>query len=125
LLCRKKPKFVTYNDCRMNQRRRIFFGIFGVYHFAILMFVIYIESNKEDFGLLSQLYGKLSLLKYGAVLGIVLFIVDLIWNFLETRNAQKAHETLRLENNTLKAKVYDFQESTKPVIKENPPAATK
>lgn len=109
----------------MNQRRRIFFGIFGVYHFAILMFVIYIESNKEDFGLLSQLYSKLSLLKYGAVLGIVLFIVDLIWNFLETRNAQKEHDTLRLENNTLKAKVYDFQESAKPVIKENPPAATK
>ncbi len=104
----------------MNQRRRIFFGIFGVYHFAILMFVIYIDSNKEDFGLLSQLYGKLSLLKYGAVLGIVLFAVDIIWNFLETRNAKKEHETLRHENNTLKAKVYDFQQSAKPPVKETP-----
>jgi len=104
----------------MNKRRRIFFGIFGVYHLTILMFVIYIESNKEDFGILSQLYSKLSMLKYGAVLGMILFAVDIIWNWLESRNSQKEHDTLRHENNTLKAKVYDLQQPSKPVVKETP-----
>lgn len=109
----------------MNQRRRIFFAIFGGYHLIILFFVIYIDSNKEDFGILSQLYGKISLLKYGAVLGVVLFLADFIWTWIETRNAEKAQEAMRLENNTLKAKVYDFQQAAKPVEKEKPSADTK
>lgn len=99
----------------MNKRKRIFFGVFGGYHLVILLFVIYIESNKEDFGILSQLYSKISLLKYGAVLGIILFAVDLIWSWIDNRNAQKEHDSLRHENNTLKAKVYDLQQPAKSV----------
>lgn len=97
----------------MNKRRRIFFAIFGAYHLIILFFVIYIESNKEDFGILSQLYSKISLLKYGAVLGVVLFAADFIWWWLEGRSVKQEQETLRHENNTLKAKVYDLQQPSK------------
>ncbi len=97
----------------MNKRRRIFFAIFGAYHLIILFFVIYIDSNKEDFGILSQLYSKISLMKYGAVLGMLLFAIDLIWWWLEGRTVKQEQETLRHENNTLKAKVYDLQQTTK------------
>lgn len=97
----------------MNKRRRIFFAIFGAYHLIILFFVIYIDSNKEDFGILSQLYSKISLMKYGAVLGILLFVIDLIWWWLEGRTVKQEQETLRHENNTLKAKVYDLQQTPK------------
>jgi prolipoprotein diacylglyceryltransferase len=109
----------------MNQRRRIFFYIFGVYHLFILFFVIYIESQKEDLSVLYGLYSKISLLKYGAVLGIMLFIIDFAWTWYESRNARKEHDILRHENNTLKAKVYDFQEAAKPVVKEIPGSGTK
>jgi hypothetical protein len=109
----------------MNQRRRIFFYIFGVYHLFILFFVIYIESQKEDLSVLYGLYSKISLLKYGAVLGIMLFIIDFAWTWFESRNARKEHDILRHENNTLKAKVYDFQEAAKPVVKEIPASGTK
>lgn len=98
----------------MNKRRRIFFAIFGAYHLIILFFVIYIDSNKEDFGILSQLYSKISLMKYGAVLGMLLFAIDLIWWWLEGRTVKQEQETLRHENNTLKAKVYDLQQAPKP-----------
>ncbi|MBL7863167.1 MAG: hypothetical protein JNJ65_18550 [Cyclobacteriaceae bacterium] len=107
----------------MNQRRRIFFAIFGVYHLIILIFVIYIESNKEDFGILSQLYSRISLMKYGAVLGIILFLVDFVWSWLDNKNSQKEHDTLRHENNTLKAKVYDLQQPGTP--KESPATGNK
>lgn len=60
------------------------------------------------------------MLKYGAILGVVLFAVDLVWNWIETKNAEKEQEALRLENNTLKAKVYDFQQAANPVLKETP-----
>jgi cell shape-determining protein MreC len=108
----------------MNQRRRIFFAIFGLYHLCILFFVIYVESRKDLSDLLN-LYSSLKLFKYGALLGLVLFIIDVIWNFVETRSSRKEHETLRHENNTLKAKVYDLQQSPKVPTKETPPTGAK
>jgi hypothetical protein len=108
----------------MNQRRRIFFAIFGLYHLLIFFFVIYVESRK-DLGDLLSLYNQLKLFKYGALLGVVLFLIDVIWNFIEQRSNKREHETLRLENNTLKAKVYDIQQKPQPSVKETPASGTK
>ncbi|MBN8577465.1 MAG: hypothetical protein J0L66_11020 [Cytophagales bacterium] len=108
----------------MNQRRRIFFAIFGFYHVFILLFVLYVESRKELSDLLS-LYGNLKLFKYGALLGIILFVIDVVWNFLENRSVKKEFENLRHENNTLKAKVYDLQQPAKTAVKESPTTGTK
>jgi len=108
----------------MNQRRRIFFAIFGLYQLLIFLFVIYVESRKDLSDLLS-LYNQVKLFKYGALLGVVLFLIDVIWHFLETRNANREHETLRHENNTLKAKVYDLQQKTPAPVKETPASGTK
>lgn len=108
----------------MNQRRRIFFAIFGLYHIFIFIFVIYVESRKDLSDLLS-LYNSLKLFKYGALLGVVLFAIDVVWHFIEMRTARKEHETLRHENNTLKAKVYDLQQSPKQPVKETPSSGAK
>jgi hypothetical protein len=101
----------------MNQRRRIFFIIFGSYHLLILFFVLFIEAQKEDLSLLYGLYSKLWMMRYGAMLGVLLFVIDFIWNWIETRNGDREKDIMRHENNTLKAKVYDLQqppvESTK------------
>lgn len=117
--------FVADKRCIMNQRRRIFFAIFGGYHLIILFFTFYIGSKNIDFGVLAKLYSKISLLKYGAILGVVLFLIDLVWNWIETKNAEKEQEALRLENNTLKAKVYDFQQAATPVVTETPSPDSK
>lgn len=100
----------------MNQRRRIFFLLFGVYHLLILIFTIVVE--KADLGFLMDLYGKIWLMRYGAILGIGLFVTDVVWTWLDYRNVTKEREVLRHENNTLKAKVYDFQQAAKEPVKE-------
>ena len=86
----------------------------------ILLFTFYIGSKNIDFGVLAKLYSKITMLKYGAILGVMLFLVDFVWNWIEAKNAEKEQEAMRLENNTLKAKVYDFQQAGKPVVKETP-----
>ncbi|MBX2895823.1 MAG: hypothetical protein KF763_10305 [Cyclobacteriaceae bacterium] len=101
----------------MNKRRLIFFAIFGLYHLFVFFFVIFVESRKDLSDLLS-LYNQLKLFKYGALLGLILLLIDVVWNFIENKAYKREHETLRLENNTLKAKVYDLQQ--KPSVKETP-----
>ncbi len=102
----------------MNQRRRIFFVIFGSYHLVTLFLILFIEAQKEDLGLLYGLYSKIWMMRYGAILGVLLFIVDFIWNWIETRNAEREKEIIRHENNTLKARVYDLQQPPAGDVKE-------
>lgn len=104
----------------MNQRRRIFFAIFGIYHLSLFVFTYYLEINKNDWGFLSDLFSGISYYKWGALLGLFMVIIDFIWNWIETRNAGIEKEAMRHENNTLKAKVYDLQQPTSQSIKESP-----
>jgi hypothetical protein len=46
-------------------------------------------------------------------LGLVLLIIDFVWWWSESKEAEKEKNASRHENNTLKAKVYDLQETTK------------
>lgn len=64
--------------------------------------------------MLTSLYGYLSLFKYGAVLGLILFATDFIWTWQSYRIAEKNSVVLNFEINNLKAKVYDLQEASKP-----------
>jgi hypothetical protein len=97
----------------MNKRRRIFFIIFGAYHVLLVSFALYIETQKEDLGLLYGLYSKISMMRNGAILGLLLFLVDFIWTWFENRAAEKSKDIMTHENNTLKAKLYDIQNSAK------------
>lgn len=102
------------NVPRMNKRRLIFFAIFGVYHLIILIFTSYIDAQKQDLGVLTSLYSYLHLFKYGAALGIVLLAIDFIWSWRINILTNRESESLNLEINNLKAKVYDLQEANKP-----------
>jgi uncharacterized membrane protein len=92
----------------MNKRRLIFLSVFGGYHVATLLFTIFVESKKSDFSSLLSLFGKISLFKYGAFFGLVLFAVEAFWIWRDAKNAEKEKEAMRHENNVLKAKVYDL-----------------
>ncbi len=103
----------------MNQRRRIFFIIFGTYHLVTLFLILFIEAQKEDLGLLYGLYSKIWMMRYGAMLGVLLFVIDFTWNWIENRNTIREKEVMRHENNTLKAKVYDLQQPAAEPIKDS------
>ena len=94
----------------MNKRRLIFLLVFGIYHLAALIFTIYMDFDKS---ILFSLLDKISLFKYGALLGIILFAVEGLWSWRDAKDAEREREAMRLENNTLKAKVYDLTEAAK------------
>jgi hypothetical protein len=97
----------------MTKRRVIFFAIFGVYHLLLLFFTFYMESQKENFKFLGAMLRSFPLFKYGAFLGLLLLIVDIIWSWKLSNTQRKENDALILESNTLKAKVYDLQEAAK------------
>jgi ABC-type transport system involved in cytochrome bd biosynthesis fused ATPase/permease subunit len=109
----------------MNKRRVIFFTIFGVYHLIIFIFTSYIDVQKQDLGVLTRMYGALLLFKYGAILGLLLFVTDFIWSWRFTKSVEKEQEALKFEINNLKAKVYDLQEASKPLPVPDPPKEAK
>jgi hypothetical protein len=106
----------------MNKRRLIFLSIFGAFHLITFIFTIVIDSN--DASMLLSLVNYVSLFKYLAFLGLAMLITEFIWTWQDSRRAQKMENDMRLENNTLKAKVYDLQESGK-MKPEMPRPATK
>jgi hypothetical protein len=64
----------------------------------------------------SFLFGLLKFIgwfKYITFLGLVFIIIDFVWLWLDVRKQKKVDEDIRLEHNTLKAKVYDMQQGPK------------
>jgi hypothetical protein len=94
----------------MNQRRIIFYSIFGVYQLIAFIFTLVMES---DTGFLFKIVNYIGWFKYVTFFGLLLIIVDFVWWWREAKNSEKTQDTMRHENNTLKAKVYDMQEGTK------------
>jgi hypothetical protein len=97
----------------MNKRRLIFFGIFGVFHLIAFVFTVVMETNVS---ILLNLVSYIGAFKYITFFGLVLMVTDFVWAWQENRKAKKNEDAARLENNTLKAKVYDMQEAGKPKV---------
>lgn len=95
----------------MNRNRYIFYSAFGLYQLIVLIFTVVIDSNSN---LLFSLVPYISWFKYGALIGLVLFMVDFFWMFSTHRTHTRDKEQMRHENNTLKAKVYDLQQGKPP-----------
>jgi len=105
----------------MNKRRLLFFLLFGLYQIAAFVFTLYVEANKDNLSLLYSMFTRIALFKWGTLCGILLWLADLVWWWFEHRAVRKEQEASRLENNTLKARVYDLQEASKEVTpKTNP-----
>jgi hypothetical protein len=108
----------------MTRRRLIFYGIFGAFHLITFIFTLIIEYS--DASSLFSLIKYIGLFKYIAFIGLALIITDFAWVWFDTRSAQHKEDAMRLENNTLKAKVYDMQEAGKPKTESpTPKAASK
>ena len=91
----------------MTRRRIIFYSIFGGYQLLAFIFTLVMDRFLLD------IVGYLTWFKYLAFLGLAMVVVDFVWWWMEKRSNEKEQESMRQENNTLKAKVYDLQESGK------------
>ena len=97
----------------MKKNRLIFYSIFAAYHLVVVLFTLYVKSKQQDPLSLLKFLSYISLFFYGTVLGFVMMVVDFIWTWRAQRASNEEGDELTLENNTLKAKIYDLQEGKK------------
>lgn len=97
----------------MKRNKLIFYAVFAAFHLFLVFFSIYVESNKNDFSFLTMMLKYISILKYGAILGLILLVVDVIWSRSSAREHSREKDALTHELNTLKAKLFDLQEASK------------
>jgi len=94
----------------MNKRRLILFVILGIFHLVVVFVTFYIDSNKDDFNFLLGVLKWMPVMKFGAIGGLLLVIIDVTWSWIVNRDSQKEKSALTHELNTLKAKLFDLQE---------------
>jgi|SRR5580704_14972811 hypothetical protein len=106
----------------MKKGRIIFFSIFAAYQLIVFLITLYIRTKQQDLVSLYALLSYITIFVYGALLGMVLILIDFIWTLRATKQSTSEEEALRLENNVLKAKIYDLQENSKGASHVAPPA---
>lgn len=99
----------------MKKPRSIFYFIYFLFHVGLLLASIYVNYKSEDFEFLLKLRERMDLMIYVSVVGVILFLVDIILVTMAVRNHNKETEKLQHEINSLKAKMFDLQEATKSV----------
>jgi hypothetical protein len=100
-------------DTSMKKNRLVFYAVFGAFHLFLVIFSIYVESQRNDFAFLTTMLKLISLMKYGAFLGLGLLITDVVWDLMTAKENTKEKDALMHEMNMLKAKLFDLQEAAK------------
>ena len=97
----------------MKRNRLIFYSVFGVLHLFIFLFSLYMDSQRDNFQFLIQMQGRIWMLKYCSFILLILFATNVILHVRDNRRHTKEIDKLNHELNTLKARLYDKQESQK------------
>jgi hypothetical protein len=95
----------------MRKNRWIFYAIFALFHIILVIVVFFVDAKKNDLGMLYGLLGWLWLAKVGAIIGLILLVVDIAWSRFSLAASEKSNSVLQHELNTLKAKLFDMQEA--------------
>ncbi len=69
----------------MNTRRIIFLSIFGAYQLAVFLFTLLVEFKD---GYIYTLLNKVSLFKYGAFIGLLLFVIEFFFAKNDSKNSK-------------------------------------
>lgn len=96
----------------MKRNRLIFYSVIGVLHLVLFFSTLYIEYV-AGFDEMYKIYQRIWLLKYCSVVLIFLFLTNIILHLRDNKRHTRENAQLIQELNTLKAKLYDLQESKK------------
>jgi ABC-type transport system involved in cytochrome bd biosynthesis fused ATPase/permease subunit len=96
----------------MKKNRLIFYAFFAAFNLGAFIFTLILENNTS---MLFKMVQYVPWFKYGALLGLILVIIDVIWSWSINRESKKEKAALTHELNTLKAKLFDIQEEAKKV----------
>jgi len=106
----------------MKQNRLIFYAVFGVLHLFIFGFTLYMDSQSQNFQFLIQLQGKIWMLKYCSFILLILFASNIILHVRDNRRNTREKDALIKELTSLKARLFDLQETAKKAPEQNPKA---
>jgi hypothetical protein len=104
----------------MKKNRLIFYAAIGGLHLFIFLFTLYMDSQRDNLQFLVDLQKVIWLLKYAVLMLMVLFVTNIILHLRDNKRHQRENIQLIQELNTLKAKLYDLQESGKKTPEPNP-----
>jgi ABC-type transport system involved in cytochrome bd biosynthesis fused ATPase/permease subunit len=96
----------------MKKNRLIFYAFFAAFNLGAFIFTLILENNTS---MLFKMVQYVPWFKYGALLGLILVIIDVIWSWSINRESKKEKAALTHELNTLKAKLFDIQEEAKKI----------
>lgn len=96
----------------MKKNRLIFYAFFAAFNLGAFIFTLILENNTS---MLFKMVQYVPWFKYGALLGLILVIIDVIWSWSINRESNKEKAALTHELNTLKAKLFDIQEEAKKI----------
>ncbi|HTE31054.1 MAG TPA: hypothetical protein VK666_11820 [Chryseolinea sp.] len=95
----------------MSRNRIIFYLVFLTFHILAFIFTLRIQ----DFEFLTRIYQHIALFKYITFFGVLLMLTDIVWSWIVNRSVKNENAALTHELNTLKAKLFDLQETQKQV----------
>jgi membrane protein YdbS with pleckstrin-like domain len=104
----------------MKKNRLIFYSVIGVLHLLVFLFTLYMDSQKDNLQFLVNLQKVIWLMKYAIFILLVLFVTNFILHMRDNKRHTRENVQLIQELNTLKAKLYDLQETRK-TSEPNPP----
>lgn len=104
----------------MKKNRLIFYSVIGVLHLLVFLFTLYMDSQKDNLQFLVDLQKVIWLMKYAIFILLVLFVTNFILHMRDNKRHTRENVQLIQELNTLKAKLYDLQETRK-TSEPNPP----
>ena len=105
----------------MKKNRLIFYSVIGLLHLLVFLFTIYMDGRKDDLQFLLNLSKVIGLMKYAMFVLLVLFVSNFILHLRDNKRDKRENVQLIQEMNTLKAKLYDLQETGKKTSEPNPP----
>jgi|SRR5690606_38247922 len=92
----------------MKKSRLIFYLLFAVFHIVAFIFTVALGN---DTGFLMSMFKWVPYFKWITLIGVLLVLIDFIWSLKANRDRDREKEVLAHEVNTLKAKLFDMQES--------------
>lgn len=98
----------------MNQKRLLLYLAFVIYQVGAFIFTVMVDGHLDLLGLLKFI----PWFKYISFTGVILLVIDLVWQWFDRRAVRRRHGELERENVELKAKVYDYQEAAKKMVAE-------
>lgn len=97
----------------MKNPKSLLFIIYLLFIGISLIFIFFTDAIFDQIGIQKTL----NFLKYWAIFGLILFFLEILISNFALKRRRKEIDKLQKENNSLKAKIYDMENSERDVDK--------